>query len=402
MIHAALANHPAVRAQSGLGEAAQSGVEGAKWQYWPTPSIGVEQAGTNDPSYRGDKAVTILRIQQPLWSGGRLDGNLSKAEARVIAARADLEATRQQLALRVVQAWSDAAAAQGKLAAYKQSHDVHARLLALVERRTREGASANADIDLARSRLDSIEAELAATQAQRDTALDRLGLLTGLSVPVDALDQVARTSPPEPLIDLPALLSASREQSPQIAKARALANIAAADMRIARAALSPEVYLRAERQYGNFSLPGQAVQNRVFIGFTTAFGGGLSSLSSVDAAQAQYRAAQEDIQAQRLAIDEQVQGDATLYRTAVMRRTSLDRVLKSSVDVTDSWERQFLAGRKQWQDLMNATREQTQTDTQLADAIGAQQLAGWRLVILTRGVDAVLALPDQTNTSRQP
>lgn len=395
-------HHPAVRAQSGLGKAAQSGVEGAKWQYWPTPSIGVEQAGTNDPSYRGDKTVTILRLQQPLWTGGRLDGNLSKAEARAIAAQADLEVTRQQLALRVVQAWSDAEAAQGKLATYKRSHDVHARLLTLVERRTREGASAQADIDLARSRLEGIEADLAAAQAQRDTALDRLKLLTGQSVPVDALGQAARALPPELVIELDTLLNAAREQSPQIAKARAQARIAAADIDIAKAALSPEVYLRAERQYGNFSLPGQAAQNRIFIGLATAFGGGLSSFSSVDAAQEQYRAAQEDIQVQRLAIDEQVQGDATLYRTAATRRTSLERVLKSSVDVTSSWERQFLAGRKQWQDLMNATRELTQTDTQLADALGAQQLAGWRLVILTRGVDAVLTLPDQINTPKQP
>jgi outer membrane protein, adhesin transport system len=402
LIQAALVHHPAVRAQSGLGEAAQAGVEVAKWQYWPTPSVGVEQAGTNDPSYRGDKTVTILRLQQPLWTGGRLDGNLSKAEARAIAAQADLEATRQQLALRVIQAWSDAAAAQGKLAAYEQSRDVHARLLALVERRTREGASAQADIDLARSRLDGIEADLAAAQAQRDTALDRLRLLTGQTVPVNALSQAAHASPPELLIELDILLNAAREHSPQIAKARAQARIAAADIDISKAALSPEVYLRVERQYGNFSLPGQAAQNRVFIGFTTAFGGGLSALSGIDAVQAQYRAAKEEIQAQQLAIDEQVQGDATLYRNAAVRRASLERVVQSSVDVTASWERQFLAGRKQWQDLMNATREKTQTDTQLADAFSAQQLAGWRLVILTRGVDAVLALPDQKNTPIQP
>ena len=57
--------------------------------------------------------------------------------------------------------------------------------------------------------------------------------------------------------------------------------------------------------------------------------------------------------------------------------------------MSSSWERQFLADRKQWQDLMNSARDQAMTDTQLADAIGSQQLSAWRLAILTRGLPTV-------------
>ena len=391
----ALIHHPSLRVQANMQNAAKAGVDGAKWQYWPTPSVALERANTHDPAYRGDQSVATVRLQQPLWTGGRLNGNLSKAEAQAILVQVDSEGVRLQLAFRVIQNWSDCAAAQGKVLAYEKSLDVHTRLLALVERRTREGASAQADIDLARSRLEGIEADLASAKAQRDTALDRLRLLVGRDVLVSELSQVANSLPPEHEVAQASLLNAAREQSPLIAKARAQDKIAEAELEIAQAALSPEVYLRAERQYGNLYQANQDPQNRLFVGVSTAFGGGLSSLSGIDTARARLRAAQEDIQTQQLAVDEQVLSDITLERTAEKRRQNLERVRYFSNEVYSSWERQFLAGRKQWQDLMNAAREQTQNDVQLADAIAAQHLTGWRLNVMTRGLDASLQLNER-------
>ena len=391
LIQSALLHHPAIRAQGGSQEAAQAGVAAARWQYWPTPSVGIEQVGTNDPTYSGDKRVTTLRLQQTLWAGGRLDGNLSKAQAQAIAAQADVEATRQQIALRLIQSWSDAIAAQGKVLAYEQSRSIHARLLTLVERRTQNGATAQADIDLARSRLDGTDAELATVLAQRESALDKLRLLVGQPIAVTA---IAAAQPHlEQTLTRDALLTAAHEHSPQIAKSRAQVKVAEAEIDLAKATLTPEVYLRAERQYGNFQPNNQNIQDRVFVGVSTAFGAGLSSLSGLDAARARHRAAQDDVQTQHLALDEQILNDIILSRTAGQRRSYLELVRHSAADVYASWERQFLAGRKQWQDLMNAAREQTQNDAQLADAIATQQLTGWRLHLLTQGLDAVLQAP---------
>lgn len=390
LIREALDQHPAMRSQRGLSEAAQAGVEGARWQFYPTPSVALEHASASstDPAYRGDSRVATLRLQQPLWTGGRLTGNLDKAQARESVTLADLEITRQQLALRVIQSWSDASAAQLKFTALEQSRDTHGRLLAQVQRRATEGASAQADVELARSRLDATEADLLAARAQRDSALDKLRILIGRALAQG--DIGGRDTMPALGQDLDALLQAARDQSPQLAKARAQARIAEADVVVARAALWPEVYLRAERQYGSFTVANADPENRVLLGLSTAFGGGLSSLSGIEAARAQHRAVLDDIQTQQLAVDEQVMGDWTLHQAAVARRAGLERARQSAADVSASWERQFLAGRKQWQDLMNAARELAQTDAQLADAIGAEQLTGWRLALLSLGVDGVL------------
>lgn len=392
----ALARHPTMRSQQELVQAARAGVDAARWQFWPTPSVAIEQAGGSgdDPALAGDKRVTVLRLQQPLWTGGRLTANLDKAQARALVAQSDVEIARQQLALRVLQGWVDAIVANLKVLAHERSLRTHEQLLALVRRRTAEGVSAEADVELARSRLETVWADLAASRAQRDGALERLSVL------VSEQAIAARELPLTGDLPLPAAADAQRPAaaalqaalavSPQYAKAQAQARVAEAEVEAARAARWPEVSLRMERQHGEHARIGAAPQSRVFVALNSSFGAGLSTLSGIEAALAQQRSALEELQVQQRAIDEQVRGDLVLARVAADRRASLLRSRSAAADVSESWRRQFLAGRKQWQDLMNAEREVTQADVQLADAIGAEQLSGWRLAVLTAGVDAVL------------
>jgi adhesin transport system outer membrane protein len=57
--------------------------------------------------------------------------------------------------------------------------------------------------------------------------------------------------------------------------------------------------------------------------------------------------------------------------------------------VSESYDRQFLAGRKTWLDVMNAARELAQTETLIADLLSTQVVASWRLSFYTRGIEAV-------------
>ena len=106
LIATVLATHPAVQGQRAQLQGAQAGVDSARWQFYPTPSVSVETAaaGASDRLYQGDRLVTTLRLQQPLWSGGRLGAGTDKAEATLAANQATLDDTRLQLGLRVLQA----------------------------------------------------------------------------------------------------------------------------------------------------------------------------------------------------------------------------------------------------------------------------------------------------------
>lgn len=385
-----LAQHPSVRSQQSLLQAADAQVEGAKWQYWPTPSLSVDRitSGGDERSYGGDKQVVNLGLRQPLWTGGRLSANLSRAEARATGARQEVEITRHQLALRVIQAWSDLIAAQASLAAYERSRNAHERLLKMVLRRVQEGVSSQGDVVLAQSRLESVLAEAISANTRKELALERLQLLVGRPL---SSDQVISSPVPfdfnKPTSEL---LSAAVELSPQLADARAQVKVAESDIDTAKANLLPELSLRVERQFGNFYEAGPSGDTRVFLSVSTTLGAGLSSSSAIQAARAHHSSSLNQIEVQQLALSEQVRSDLTLSQMSTLRRASLETSRRLAAEVSLSSERQFLAGRKQWLDLMNAARDQTQTEVQLADVLGAEQLAGWRLKLYTQGIDAVV------------
>ena len=83
LMNDALLSHPSISSQKAQMQAAEIGIETAKWQYFPTPSVNTERvnASTRDPFYGGDKNVTTARLQQPLWTNGRLTAGKEKAQA---------------------------------------------------------------------------------------------------------------------------------------------------------------------------------------------------------------------------------------------------------------------------------------------------------------------------------
>lgn len=58
----ARATHPSTQSQLAQVASAMAGVESARWQFDPTPSVALENAATrsSDPLYQGDKRVTTL------------------------------------------------------------------------------------------------------------------------------------------------------------------------------------------------------------------------------------------------------------------------------------------------------------------------------------------------------
>jgi adhesin transport system outer membrane protein len=123
--------HPDVRVQQSGLQVARQQLSIAHQQYLPTPSVSIEQAqaSATDSQYNGDSRVTVLRLQQPLWTGGRLAAGVGKAEAGVAVRESALEEARQQLAQATVQSWGDWCAAQARLGAVERNLAQHSELV---------------------------------------------------------------------------------------------------------------------------------------------------------------------------------------------------------------------------------------------------------------------------------
>lgn len=398
---ATLSHHPSVRGAAAKNQSAQLGVEAAKWQYWPTPSFGVERVqGGTAALGQGDRTVGVLGLNQPLWNGGKVGFGVKRAELLALQAQAEGEEVRQSLASRVIQAWSDAVVAMQKIDAQEQSLEAHQRLLKMVERRHAEGVSAQADVALARSRLDLLQADVEVLKSQRDNALDKLRLLTDSQIKSEHLARGHQLTAFSDLA-LADLLEQAKQLSPQLKKNQHLIDVARSDVDVAKASLKPELSLRYEHQQSSNNSAGPTSNNRVFLSLNSNLGAGLSRLTGIGQAVSQVSVAEEELSVQRQALSEQVQLDWALIKAAKLRIKGLTLAAAAGVEVLESYERQFLAGRKQWIDLMNAVREQAQTQSQLADAMVAQELSSLRLILLSAGEEALLAVKPQTTVKPQ-
>ena len=75
------------------------------------------------------------------------------------------------------------------------------------------------------------------------------------------------------------------------------------------------------------------------------------------------------------------QNDQEEFVNARTRMAALEKSVVSSALVLESYQRQFQAGRKQWQDLLNQVRELAQNQYALADAQATMVGAMYRLQI---------------------
>ena len=389
LLNTAVTDSPAVRARQAEVGAAQSEVQTARWQFWPTPSISVQKpdqaqvAGT-------DRTVQIISLKQPLWTGGRLEAGVALAGARQQVAEAAQQEMRRDIALEVIQAYGDASTAKARMQVQETSLAVHDKLFEQIRRRAREGLNVQSDRALAESRRAGVLAELEGARAALNTAREKLRTLAGREVTEKLLLPEALL-PPETEVEDDTRLALQSDPSLQRLRAEGLELKAQVDS--SAAAFWPELSASVLQRHGDVS--GRSSQ--LILGFESKWGGGLANVTALQAAQQRQQAKNDDTDFRTRRISEQIRADHRNWRAALTRAQAFGGALSASKTVYESWDRQFVAGKKSWQDVMNAAREMAQTEIQLAEARGAVSVYEWRLAVLSRGVDWVI----QPRSTRQ-
>ena len=382
--------HPSVQAALNQIESARQDVEGAKWQFGPTPSIGGEKS-SKKADYVNDRRSTFVRLQQPLWTGGRLTAQLDRAQAQEAIASLIMQEQRLTLATRWLQLWSDVQAAELKVQAYADSENQHRKYVLQVQSRANEGHAPRSDVQLSLTRLASVQAELEQARNQKRQTVSKLEQMHGAPLPGNAVLWTAPLqNPPAPGAATQRTaqewLNDVQDKHPSLQKAAAVGLVVKADVELAKSRTSPELYVRAEVVNGDIT----KTTKQIYVGVTSSFGAGLSALSSIAAAQAKLDAQEHETEARRREIAEQVLADVDSLESQTQRLHFLEQSYQSSDEFLQASERQFAAGRKSWQELMNTAREKAQTLTQLADAKTLQWLSQQRLHLLSQGIDAYL------------
>ena len=136
--------------------------------------------------------------------------------------------------------------------------------------------------------------------------------------------------------------------------------------------------MRFQREFDDFK-PDSLVE----VGIRSQFGAGLSSFSGIAEAQAAVSSAIALRRSEELAIRESVRSDLATLQSFALRLPALEEAERTSRQVYESYQRQFLTGSKSWFDVMNSARDLQGAQLQLAEAIAGQLSVAWRLYILT-------------------
>lgn len=369
----AVSSHPTVAARRSEREAAGMRLEAAEWGRYPALSAqyATDQAG---------RRFTTARLEQPLWTGGVITGQIDGAQAGVRGADASLTESQQEIMLRVVTAFTELGRVHARQLAAQANVAEHERLAALIARRVSNEVSPASDGVLASARLAQARAEL--TQLDALAARARSALSQAVSRDVH---EIALPSPRT--LGYPSLtltIEAAQAFSPALRRLSAEEEAAGAEVAVRRGATRPRVVARYDRTFGGREVEG----DQFFVAVEFQPGAGLSSLSAVREAEARRNAARLAREGALKDLLDSVNADWADMESLGRQARDLRAQVDSTTSVFDSFVRQYAVGRKSWLDVLNAQREASQARYALADTEWGALRATLRLQLATGELNA--------------
>lgn len=367
-----LAEQPAIQARRSQATAAEFDLQGGKWGRFP--SLLGSASGTsqnNDPR--------SVRIEQPIWTGGRITGQIDLAQARLNQAQSNLVQTQQEVMLQLSTAYFEILRFEERLKAAKLNTEEHERLLALIKRRVKSEVSPESDSVLAESRFQLAKTEEIQISRQLATLKHNLAQLIGRPIAsvapaVKSISYAGYKTPDD-------ALEAALRFSPLLESARFEADVAAAEIDLAKSRTLPSIVAGYEYTWIDPTL-GES-QGTSFISLQYQPGAGLSSFTGAKAAEFRRQAAVENTVAVERQLRSQLQAALSDLAAFADQLAPTRALLKGTTEVMESYMRQYQIGRKGWLDVLNAQREKTQALFAVADIKASVELAKVRSMLLT-------------------
>ena len=375
LLEATVSAHPTVRARQGELQAAGYDLDGARWGWYPTVSSEVQ---AEDGSRQA-----ALQVQQPLWTGGRVTGQIDLASANREAASAAVIEAEQQVLLQAASGFYEYMRQRRRIDIARDNETEHRRLLEMIRRRVGAEVSPQADETLAAARFQQAFAERLQFERALEAARVNLEQLAGISL-------AGGLRPQEQLPALPAaeleLLDAAMEFSAERRRLQSLVIAARAQIDVTRANTRPTVFAAVRQQVGPLQF-GQE-RTRALLGLEFKPGPGLSSLTAVQAATSRVDAAEEAVITHERQLAQAVRSAWVDLQAQRLQLEPSRLIAQSTDDVVASYLRQYQVGRKTWLDVLNAQRETTQARYVVADLEAGALSAQLRLLLLGGRLDA--------------
>lgn len=381
LLDAASVSYPTLLAARIEARASEQDVQAAERLRWPTVTATVESSTGNDRS----TPSRALQIDQTLWDAGRNTARISESEVLAAISQLKVQLQQQDLFVQVVSAWQNLVASSERAQAAQITMERLQGFQTQMRNRVLAEASASIELELVEARLLQTQVELTSAKSTLQVATTRLEQLTG---ELQLATRVPHAVYPLTLGETATFhAQLSDIDWQQVAKEHAVAAKARLEvvqmhrrLDAKRAESYPQLFLRVYKPLGTIPTSSDTSAT-AFLGLRYTPGAGFANVLEEQAIATRVAGSEQNVEAAIREMQQTFQNDREEFVNARARIAALEKAVAGSGLVLDSYQRQFKAGRKQWQDLLNQVRELAQNQYALADAQASMVGAMHRLQI---------------------
>lgn len=374
LIEEALRNNTDLRVAAANLRRARAVLRESRAGRLPTTQISASAAYQQEPGGNaGDVYDAGIDVGYQLDLFGRITRAIQASRADAEAVQAAFDLTRITVAAETARAYADACSAGQQLAVARESVRLQERTFDLTRRLFEGGRGTALETNQAGSLLDQTRAAIPTLEAQRQTALFRLSVLTGrppAEFPAQAstCERPPQLASPVPVGNGASLLA----RRPDIRRAER--NLAAASARVgvATADLYPSISLGGSLG-STAGSPGGLVSSN---GFRFSLGG-LISWTFPNVAVARARIAQAEASAEGSLAEfdgvwlnalQETESALTRYARELDRLATLRRARSQSAEAARIARLRYQAGREPFQSVLDVERTLAQADSAVAQS----------------------------------
>lgn len=385
----ALANDPIYAAAQAQLEASRERVPQSRANAWLPNLTGSAGVAENDSSTRISGITTdsnrtnknySLALTQPLWRPQAIE-TLGQSKLAVIAAQAQLENARQDLALRVAQAYFDVLAAQDALEALQAQKKAVVEQLASAKRNFEVGTATITDANEAQAQFDLISAQEFAAQNDLEVKRSALEQITGQTLaPLLPLSSKLPLPTPQPnqIQDW-----ISRAETGNLNVQVAQTNLLIAEREIDKARAGHFPTIDAVGNYNNSREPSASIEksvaNSVGVQLNLPIFAGFAVQARVRETLALRQQAQQNLEAAKRAAGQTARQSFLGVNNGLSQVKALEAAEVSSQTSLNSTLLGYRVGVRVNLDVLNAQQQLFKTRRDLAKARYDSLLAGLRL-----------------------
>ena len=370
-------NYPSIKASRQMILSKQAKVESAKWNYFPTPSIDISQ--------RADRKNMTFRLEQPLWTGGKLDAKRDIAVSEYEEAQSTLEENRYILTEEFLTILQNYIESEEQIKGFLEGRKQLVKFSEMVERRVFAGASSRTDKELLNSRIAQINSDLMIARSKYSVARSQMNLLLGHPLRCEIGFENDKTLNQTQSLDQMKEILVNTH--PELKKLQSQVSIAEAEKKSVDAEIMPSVLLRAEYQDGSIYTNDQSDDSFLYLNFSYTPGAGLSAISNMESAKYAVMQTKNELKTKKLKLLNILVSYYEDYHSSIDRLESINQTIRLSNLVLKSYTRLFIAGKRQWLDLVNMSREVTQNRISMATIKAMYITASYRLALQTGNIN---------------